>query len=165
MPDILKWIIRTPNINLTLRKFHKNKTHPLIFSEVSSYVRIQDVVQKTYLGRWTIGRSGERGSGISVLPARYDDDDDVGGPPSSRSLCLFWRETRRRVCTRDLDATGSRQGNARGVGKRNSEKVVDEVWCEWPVDTGLQKWPVGMRMGPVAVREDRTRWGSTPRGL
>ena len=42
----------------------------------SSYVRIQDVVLKTYLGRWTIGRSGERGSGISVLPAWYDDDDD-----------------------------------------------------------------------------------------
>ena len=42
----------------------------------SSYVRIQDVVLKTYLGRWTIGRSGERGSWISVLPARYDDDDD-----------------------------------------------------------------------------------------
>ena len=42
----------------------------------SSYVRIRDVVQKTYLRRWTIGRSGERGSGISVLPARYDDDDD-----------------------------------------------------------------------------------------
>ena len=41
----------------------------------SSYVRIWDVVLKTYLGRWTIGRSGERGSGISVLPARYDDDD------------------------------------------------------------------------------------------
>ena len=35
----------------------------------SSYVRIRDVVLKTYLGRWTIGRSGERGSGISVLPA------------------------------------------------------------------------------------------------
>ena len=43
----------------------------------SSYVRIRDVVLKTYLGRWTIGRSGERGSGISVLPARYDDDDDI----------------------------------------------------------------------------------------
>ena len=42
----------------------------------SSYVRIQDVVLKTYLGRWTIGRSGERGSGISVLPPRYDDDDE-----------------------------------------------------------------------------------------
>ena len=42
----------------------------------SSYVRIRDVVLKTCLGRWTIGRSGERGSGISVLPARYDDDDD-----------------------------------------------------------------------------------------
>ena len=23
-----------------------------------------------------IGKSGERGSGISVLPARHDDDDD-----------------------------------------------------------------------------------------
>ena len=46
-------------------------------STFSSYVRIQDVVLKTYLGRWTIGRSGERGSGISVLPARYDDDDDI----------------------------------------------------------------------------------------
>ena len=41
----------------------------------SSYVRIQDVVLKTCLGRSTIGRSGERGSGISVLPARHDDDD------------------------------------------------------------------------------------------
>ena len=40
----------------------------------SNYVRIQDVVQKTCLRRWTIGKSGERGSGISVLPARHDDD-------------------------------------------------------------------------------------------
>ena len=41
----------------------------------SSCVRIRDVVLRTCLGRWTIGRSGERGSGISVLPARHDDDD------------------------------------------------------------------------------------------
>ena len=34
-----------------------------------------EVVQKTCLRRWTIGKSGERGSGISVLPARHDDDD------------------------------------------------------------------------------------------
>ena len=34
----------------------------------SSYVRIRDVFLKTYLRRWTIRRSGERGSGISVLP-------------------------------------------------------------------------------------------------
>ena len=42
----------------------------------SSYVRIRGAVQKTCLRRWTIGKSGERGSGISVLPARHDDDDD-----------------------------------------------------------------------------------------
>ena len=57
----------------------------------NSYVRIRDVVLKTYLGRWTIGRSGERGSGISVLPARYDDDDEgylfVSYSPSS-NICI-----------------------------------------------------------------------------
>ena len=37
----------------------------------SSYVRIRDFVLKTCLGRWTVGRSGERESGISVLPARH----------------------------------------------------------------------------------------------
>ena len=42
----------------------------------SNYVRIRDIVLKTCLVRWTIGRSGRRGSGISVLPARHDDDDD-----------------------------------------------------------------------------------------
>ena len=42
----------------------------------SNYVRIQDVVMKTCQKRWTIGKSGERGSGISVLAARHDDDDD-----------------------------------------------------------------------------------------
>ena len=43
----------------------------------SNNVRIRDDVLKTCLGRWTIGKSGERGSGISVLPARHGDDDDM----------------------------------------------------------------------------------------
>ena len=42
----------------------------------SSYVRIRDVALKTCQRRRTIGRSGERGSGVSVLAARHDDDDD-----------------------------------------------------------------------------------------
>ena len=42
----------------------------------SSYGRIQDIVLKTGRRRWTIGRSGERGSGISVQAAQHDDDDD-----------------------------------------------------------------------------------------
>ena len=66
----------------------------------SSYVRIRDVVLKTYLGRWTIGRSGERGSGISVLPARDDDDDDdiymykekFKKKKSKREEFFFWRK-------------------------------------------------------------------------
>ena len=42
----------------------------------SNYVRTRDVTLKTSRRRWMIGRSGERGSGISVLAARHDDDDD-----------------------------------------------------------------------------------------
>ena len=36
---------------------------------------IQDVALRTCQKRWTIGRSGERGSGMSVLVARHDDDN------------------------------------------------------------------------------------------
>ena len=39
-------------------------------------LRIRDAVLRTCLGRWTIGRSGARSSGISVLPAQHNDDDD-----------------------------------------------------------------------------------------
>ena len=41
-----------------------------------SSVRIQDVTPRTCQKQWTIGRSGERGSRISVLETRHDDDDD-----------------------------------------------------------------------------------------
>ena len=43
----------------------------------SSSLRIWDVALKTCQKRWTTGRSGERGSGISMLAARHDDDDDI----------------------------------------------------------------------------------------
>ena len=42
-----------------------------------SCVRIRDIALKTCQRRWTKGRSGERGSWISVLAARHDDDDDL----------------------------------------------------------------------------------------
>ena len=40
----------------------------------SSYVRIRDVTLKTSQKRWTIGRSGEIGSGISVLALSNKDN-------------------------------------------------------------------------------------------
>ena len=41
----------------------------------SSYVMIRDVALKTRQRRWTIGRSGERGSRIFVLAAQHVDDN------------------------------------------------------------------------------------------
>ena len=41
----------------------------------SSSVRIRGVALRTYQEQRTIGRGSERGSGISVLMARQDDDE------------------------------------------------------------------------------------------
>ena len=54
----------------------KQKLDDQLEHTYSSYVRIWDVALKTCQKRWMIGISGERGSGISVLLARHDDDDD-----------------------------------------------------------------------------------------
>ena len=43
----------------------------------SSSVRIRDLGLRTCQERWTIGRSGERCSGISVLAAWQDDDSQM----------------------------------------------------------------------------------------
>ena len=43
----------------------------------SSSVRIRDIALRTCQKWWKIGRSGERGSGISVLVARHDDDEEL----------------------------------------------------------------------------------------
>ena len=48
----------------------------------SRSVLIQEVALKICWEQWTIGRVGERGSGISVLMARHDDNE-VGQPKGS----------------------------------------------------------------------------------
>ena len=50
----------------------KQKQDDQLEHTYSIYVRIRDVALKTCQKRWTIGRSGERGSGIFVLAARHD---------------------------------------------------------------------------------------------
>ena len=40
----------------------------------SSSVPIRDVALRIYQKQWTIGWSGKRGSGMSMLIARHDDD-------------------------------------------------------------------------------------------
>ena len=42
----------------------------------SSSVRIRDIALRTCQKWWTTERSGEKGSGISMLVPRQDDDDD-----------------------------------------------------------------------------------------
>ena len=63
--DVLLW---TPHMA-------EQKQDDLLENTYSSYVRLRDVALKTCQRWWTIGKSGERGSGISVLAARHDDDD------------------------------------------------------------------------------------------
>ena len=53
----------------------------------SSSVNIRDVALKTCQRRWTIGRSGERGSRISVQAAWHDDDDIYSSLHIYQSVC------------------------------------------------------------------------------
>ena len=71
-------------LHMAVRKQEDQNEHTF-----SNYVRIHSVVQKTCLRRWTIGKSGEIGSGISVLPARHDDDDDDDFKSLCESLVLI----------------------------------------------------------------------------
>ena len=43
----------------------------------SSSVPIRDLALKTCWKQWTIEKGGEKESGISVLMAWHDDDDDI----------------------------------------------------------------------------------------
>ena len=53
-----------------------------------SYVRIRDVALKPCQRRWTIGRSGERGSRISVSAVRHDDDDQCSNSLTTIPQCI-----------------------------------------------------------------------------
>ena len=60
----------------------------------SSYVKTRDVTLKTCRRWWMIGRSVERGSGISVLEARHEDDDkDDFGNCAQKRLQLSYTKT------------------------------------------------------------------------
>ena len=70
MPPIMKTI----QVRRTRHAGHYWRSKDELEHTYSSCVRIRDVALKTCQRRWTIGRSGERWSGISVLAARHDDD-------------------------------------------------------------------------------------------
>ena len=55
----------------------KQKQDDQLEPTYSSSMPIRDVALRTYRKQWTIGMDGERGSGISVLIAQHDDDDDI----------------------------------------------------------------------------------------
>ena len=63
--DVLLWI----------PTYDQEKQDDQLEHTYSSYGRIRNVALKTCQKRWMVGGSGERGSGISVLAARHDDDD------------------------------------------------------------------------------------------
>ena len=56
----------------------EQKQGDLLEPTYSSSMRIRDVALRICQKRWTIRRSGERGSGIFVLAARHEDDNDTG---------------------------------------------------------------------------------------
>ena len=89
----------------------KQKQDDQLEHTYSSYVRIRDVALKTSQKRWMKGRSGERGSGISVLAARCDDDDD-----EDREENHMTKEISRSVVANVEDCLNSRRINTLTFG-------------------------------------------------
>ena len=83
----------------------KQKQDDQLEHTYNNYVGIRDVALKTCQRRWTIGRSGERESGMSVQAARHDDDDDRS---CINCICvlyksfffssLMWKDRKKRRC-------------------------------------------------------------------
>ena len=65
------WRSKDELISDVLLQCGRAKAGPPAITDIQH--RIRDVAQKTCQRRWTIGKSGERGSGISVQTAWHDD--------------------------------------------------------------------------------------------
>ena len=96
-------ITKTIQIRRTMHTGHCSRSRDELISEVHrwtpTYSRakagrpaktyIQQLCEDTgYSPEWTIGKSGERGSGISVLAARHDDDGGINDELWFVSKCL-----------------------------------------------------------------------------
>ena len=84
----------------------KQKQDDQLERTYSSYVRIRDVVLKTCQRRWMKGRSGEIGSGISVLA---DDESKVADRsrrrPEGTLINTFYKEVLGRALLLSLDCS------------------------------------------------------------
>ena len=85
------WVFVTLKLVLVIHKTYvKDVEFTCQIKEIPFFFKIiQPLTMKTYQRRWTIGRSGERGSGISVLAARHDDDDEEDIWESSKNVLSF----------------------------------------------------------------------------
>ena len=79
LPPITKTIKfrRTTHAGHCWRSRDEQKQDDQLERTYTSSMRMRNVALRTCQKRWTIGKSGERGSGIFVLVAWHDDDDDV----------------------------------------------------------------------------------------
>ena len=124
----------------------------------SSSVRIRDLALRTSQKRWTIGRSGDRGSGISLLAARQDDDDYIvalyGWPEQTIPLSVLARNQTKDFWTWNLAVSGSgkRTWKESWVKKRSWEAVGD----------GTAGRRVSRRVG-VEPRRDAVDFGDSSR--
>ena len=113
---------------------------------MTSSVPIQDIALKTYREQLTIEMGGERGSGISVLVAQHDDDDEY----LINAFIIFWLCTP--VCTYPTPCPvgwGCRIHRlllCRGVRPPNECPECDTKQSDGEVLAMLELW--GMRSTP-----------------
>ena len=86
-------------------------------------MRIRDVALKTDWRRWTIGRSGVRGSGISLLAAWHDDDNDTFHNDMTQRVNVISRL--------DFELIMTLQSNTPATTPLGLPNFVSEGICVW----------------------------------
>ena len=112
--------------------------HEHIFS---SYEWIKDIALKTCQMWWTIGKSGERGSGISLRVARQDDDDDDDDFRNIGHITFKW------VCLNIFG--GDKFVWNKASKERNTQKIYNERDSLWSKHT--TRW-VDMSLESINLR-------------
>ena len=142
----------------------KQKQDDQLEHTYSSYVRIRDVAPKTCQKRWMIGRSGERGSWISVLAVRHDDDYFLD---HFKLFVFLWNEQKlrfnRKYTRRKPEDIRSKRWEQYSSGKSTNKKgiIITTIFGLKFVLMPVLRYQIYTE-GRNKEKQTRLPWGSLP---
>ena len=122
---------RTRHAGHCWRSRNELRSDVLLWTPTYGWAKAGRAALKTRQRRWTIGRSGERGCGISVLAARPDDDDE---------WCMLVAFARSLICMESNTLAKSKNNSVTSrFSARTHSIILSIVWMCDVMDQFLWK--------------------------